>query len=218
MWKPSTIMFAAGFLNGCYSPPSASERFEDPVVVTTRDEAADFAGYRTFYVRPEVRVLDESAQSSGELATTVSELPVGTAAPLVEETENNLIARGYVQAATRENADLAVELVYLRSVSTAYYCYYWWDWAYWGYSDWYYYYPDSCSTTAWRSGMLVTHVVDLMDAPAPPPGAETAGVLRGVWFSGVYGVEADSTSYVEDRALEGIEQAFTQSPYFSAVP
>jgi hypothetical protein len=218
MMKSSVMVFAAVALSGCYSPPTASERFENPVVVTTRDEAADFAAYRTFYVRPEVRVLDESAQATGELATAFSELPATTAAPLVEETENNLIARGYVRAATRENADLAVELVYLRSVSTAYYCYYWWDWGYWGYSDWYYYYPDSCSTTAWRSGMLVTHAVDLMGAPPPPADTEDPGVLRGVWFSGVYGVEADSTSYVEDRAIEGIEQAFTQSPYFSSVP
>ncbi|HEU4579916.1 MAG TPA: DUF4136 domain-containing protein [Polyangiaceae bacterium] len=202
-------------------------------MVTARDSEADFQNYRTFFVRPEIRMIDEGREEGVE---TVPDL---AAQPLIEATTQNLIDRGFRPAASKEEADLGVELVYLRAVYTATYCYdwyYWWDYYYWGY---YYYYPyGSCDTAAWRSGMMVTHMTDLAtmgpgpDVPPvatplpsavdmPPTGSiveppsTTATLRKGVWFSGIYGVEIDSASFIVSRAVDGIDQAFKQSPYLT---
>jgi hypothetical protein len=212
------IVCYATSLAACYSPPATSERFEDSIVVTSSDEKTDFAAFQTFYVREDIRVLDESSGTTGAVAET---LPAATASSLIETTTEELVARGYRQAAVKTEADLAVELIYLRTIYTDYYCYNWSDWYYWGYPGYSYYYPYSCDTAAWRSGMMVTNVVDLMAAgPARDVTAADAmgsSVLRGVWFSGIYGVEIDSSSSLESM-LSGIDQAFAQSPYFTASP
>ncbi len=210
------IALCAALLPGCYSPPASDERFDDSIVVTARDSAADFQSFQTFFLRPEIRVLDENDLDEGIVPET---LDPATAQPMLDETRQNLLDRGYVEAATKEEANLAVEVLYLRALFSSYYCYYWWDYGYWGYPGYYYYYPYSCDTTAWRSGMVVTNVTDLAAAGPPPTVAPTANaVLRGVWFSGVYGVESDSSALLVDRAVDGIDQAFVQSPYFSATP
>jgi hypothetical protein len=205
---------------GCYYPPSDTEQFDDSVVVTSKDEAADFTKYQTYFIRPEIRVLDEELlDSSGGADLPQETLPAESATSLLRQTEQQLQARGYRPAASRDAADLAVELVYGRNIYSDYYCYYWSDWYYWGYPGYYYYYPYSCDTVAWRSGMLVTNVVDVkgvVPAPTTTTSPNIPGtVLRGLWFSGVYGVEAESADFVEARAVQGIDQAFKQSPYFS---
>lgn len=206
---------------GCYSPPISEERLEESIVITTRDETADFGAYRTFFVRPEIRVLDESALDETTVAQgTVDEgtpvegevLSADLAEPLLAETRENLIARGYTESARREGVDLGIELVYLSAVVSDYYCYYWGDWAYWGYPGAYYYYPYGCSGSVWKSSMLVTHAVDMAAAARNPPEEP----VRGLWYAGVYGVEAESAEFVTARAVTGISQAFVQSPYFDA--
>jgi hypothetical protein len=211
-------------LAGCYYPPSSDEQFEDSVVITSHDGVADFARYQTFFVRPAVRVLDEElleAAAAGE-ALLPETVPDELASPLLEETRRQLLARGYREAAAVDEAELAVELVYARNISSDYYCYYWSDWAYWGYPSYNYYYPYSCDTVTWRSGMLVTNVIDLTSVLAPdvaaPAASSNGALLRGVWFSGIYGAELESAAYVVGRAVEGIDQAFEQSPYFSSLP
>ena len=216
-WLKHTAISALSLV-ACYAPPAPDERFEDSIIVTSHDAETDFGTFQTFFVRPDVRVLDEADLDQGVLPEN---LAPETAAALVAQTTQNLLDRGYQPAASATEADLAVELVYARTIYTDYYCYYWSDWAYWGYPGYYYYYPYSCDTAAWRSGMLVTNAIDLADAGAPPPvatptPATTSSFLRGVWFSGIYGAEIDSNAFLVQRALDGIDQSFAQSPYFSA--
>lgn len=211
------IAIGASSLVACYAPPAPDERFEDSIVVTSRDETANFGSFQTFFIRPDVRVLDEDLVEMGNEAGET--LSPETSSALIEQTRQNLIARGYREAAVATEADLGLELVYARTIYTDYYCYYWSDWAYWGYPGYYYYYPYSCDTAAWRSGMLVTNAIDLADAgPAPQAPPATSSFLRGLWFSGVYGAEIESNAYLVQRALEGIDQSFVQSPYFVTAP
>lgn len=223
------IVFSATTLAACYSPPAPDDRFEDTIVVTSSDEAADFTAFQTFFVRPEIRVLDESEENQGTTQTqqsvddgtpavTVETMPAAMATSVIDSVTQNLIARGYRPAAAKNEADLAVEIVYLRAVFSDYYCYYWSDWYYWGYPGYSYYYPYSCDTAEWRSGMMVTNVVDLKSAgPARAAAPMGNSVLRGVWFSGIYGVESESGSSMQ-RAVDGIDQSFEQSPYLTASP
>jgi Domain of unknown function (DUF4136) len=216
------LVAAAALPVGCYDPPTSTERLEQSIVITTRDESADFTAYRTFFVRPEIRVLDED-DTTGKQGTVVTGsdgdvLSSDLADPLIEATRQNLIDRGYEEARSAGATQLAVELVYVRAVYSDYYCYYWGDWGYWGYPGYSYYYPYGCTGSSWQSGMLVTQVTDLTSAAPPPPEDATGGVLRGIWYSGIYGVEAESADFVADRAATGIDQAFIQSPYFAASP
>lgn len=202
--------WAAGV--GCYDPPISTERLEESIVITTHDEAADFGKFRTFFLRPQIRVLDETTLDTASADVEAQVLPASTAEPLLAATRENLIERGYREAGRLEDAELGVEVVYAQTIQSDYYCYYWGDWAYWGYPAGSYYYPYGCSGSAWQSGMLVTHAVDLAAAAADT----SDELLRGVWYSGIYGVETESTELVVDRATAGISQAFIQSPYFAA--
>jgi hypothetical protein len=237
----------AGLSFGCNSTPLEQERLEQSVIVTSRDENADFLTFRTFFIRPEIRVLQDPAPSAGTASIAAAPapdaqlevLPELLSEPLIQATRENLLDRGYSEASTLEagaleagaleagtleasgssEADLGIDLIYVRSTFTDYLCNNWGDWAYWGFAGWSYYFPYSCATTSWQGGMLVTHAIDLAAARERKRAAPaTFGLLRGVWFSGVYGLEVESAAFVTGRALVGIDESFEQSPYFTRQP
>lgn len=215
-WALSSL-FGLLSVSACYWVPTESERLEDAVVVSARDPAADLGTFRTFFVRPAIRVLEETDDIPS--GSTMDLIPEPIAAPMLSATVSNLENRGYAQASTSDEADLAVELVYVRGVQSDFYCTYWGDWEYWGYPGWSYYFPYACGTSSWHSGMLTTHLVDLEAAAAERAADPDApGVLRGVWFSGIYGAEVESISFVTARAIDGIDEAFAQSPYLVRIP
>lgn len=212
-----TVLLVSTASSACYWSPTEQERLEDAVVVSARDPAADLGRFRTFFLRPEIRVLEETDDLPISPETEL--IPEPIAEPMLSATRSNLQSRGFVEASTSAGVDLAVELVYVRGVQSDFYCTYWGDWAYWGYPGWSYYFPYPCGTSAWHSGMLTTHIVDLAGAEAQRAAEpDTAGVIRGVWFSGVYGAEVESISFVTARAIDGIDEAFAQSPYLVRAP
>src|SRR6188768_3404749 len=91
------IAISASSLVACYAPPAPDERFEDSIIVTSRDDAADFTSFSTFFVRPDVRILDEDILPEGGGSETLSP---DTSAALVQQTTQNLVSRGYQPAAT----------------------------------------------------------------------------------------------------------------------
>jgi hypothetical protein len=210
----------AGSLIGCSAPPPSEARLSESIVLTKHAPNANFGAYHTFFIRPEIRVLTE-----GEAADPIEEQ---YAAPLLAQTTQNLSLRGYEQVDAQADAELAVEMVYVRSINTGTTCYSWWDSSYWGYPGWGYYpYYGGCTNTAWRAGTLATMIVDLTPAQgASGEGGEggEAGagpgekLLSTIWFSGVYGIEEDYKESTAQRARQGIEQAFAQSPYLVTVP
>jgi hypothetical protein len=214
----------AGFISGCSSPPPSEARLNDSIVLTKHAPKADFGAYHTFFIRPEIRVLADEG--------TTEPIEDRYAAPLLAATTAHLIARGYEQVDVKSDAELAVELDYVRSVSSAVACYSWWDSDYWGYPAWGYYpYYGGCASATWRAGTLATMIVDLTPARNDAgnggeggasdgeEGAAGAGpgqkLLSAIWFSGVYGVENDYTDAIVERARQGIDQAFAQSPYLA---
>jgi hypothetical protein len=216
----------AGFNMGCSAPPPSEARLSESIVLTKYAPDASFGAYHTFFIRPEIRVLGDD--------DTTESLDDRYATPLLVETTEQLVARGYQQADSQADAELAVELVYVRSVSSAITCYSWWDSSYWGYPAWGYYPYYGCSSSTWRAGTLATMIVDLTPAQSDAAGGGDAGagsddegaagagpgqkLLSSIWFSGVYGVEYDYTESTVERARHGIEQAFAQSPYLATSP
>ena len=221
----SAAAIAGLVAGGCSETPDSSERMGESIVVTKYSPDAKFGNYGTFFVRPTIRLLSDDAGRDDE----VDYVDDRYAEALVETTTDELTARGYEQVDAPEDAELGVELVYLRSVTTSVSCYSWWDPYYWGYPAYGYYpYYGSCSASTWRSGTLVTNMIDLTEAREDPDsglgagGAGGAGgdlgtkLVTSVWFSAVYGIEYDYTADNVARGLEGITQAFDQSPYLGA--
>src|SRR4051812_48168014 len=99
----------------CAAPPPDADR-DQSIVITKHAPNVDFPQFRTFFLRPQIRTLDDS----GELTPIDSD----KAQPLLDATETNLTARGFI-ATTKEQADLAVELLYTEHISTTYWCYSW---------------------------------------------------------------------------------------------
>jgi len=182
------------------------------IVLTKYAPGANFGAFHTFFIRPEIRILADN-----DMTEVVDD---ALAAPLVAQTAQNLIARGYEQVDDKADAELGVEMVFVHSVHSAVSCYSWWDPDYWGYPGWGYYpYYGGCSGTTWRAGTLATMIVDLTPArneggEGGEAGAESGDkLLSSIWFSGVYGVESAFGDASLARAHEGIDQAFAQSPY-----
>ncbi|HEX5099591.1 MAG TPA: DUF4136 domain-containing protein [Polyangiaceae bacterium] len=208
------VVFAA-LLAGCASPPPESDRLAESIVLTRHADDADFSGFRTYYLWPDVMTISDDGEP-----TPIDEK---YATPLLNTVKKNMADRGFV-AVDRQDAELGIELGYVEHVSTAYWCYYWYNPYYWGYPAWGYYPYYPCDATVWKSGMLATTMTDLTPALENPSGAGLGdgaggegggsggpGILRGIWFAGVYAVSPTTSG-----GVEGINQAFEQSPYIKA--
>src|SRR5688572_23119951 len=121
-------LVVAALISGCYDPPISEERLQQSIVVTTHDDGADFGAFTTFYVRPEIRVLDEdttNADTVDDESVLPEFMPDSAAAPLIAATRQSMIDRGYREARGVADAELGLELVYVRAVYSDYFCYYW---------------------------------------------------------------------------------------------
>jgi hypothetical protein len=127
-------------------------------------------------------------------------------------------ARGYEALDVATGADLALEMVYVSSEWVSTYCYSWWDPYYWGYPGYSYYPYYDCTGATWQTNTLATMMTDLRSAgearpPAATPGAQTQ-VVGGIWFSGISGLLISASDSLQ-KGIDGIDQAFAQSPYLA---
>jgi len=209
------IVVFAGLLAGCAAPPPESDRLSESIVLTRHADGADFSSFRPYYLWPDVMTISDDGEP-----TPIDEK---YATPLLNTVTKNMAERGFV-AVDRQDAELGIELGYVEHVSTAYWCYYWWNPYYWGYPAWGYYPYYPCDATVWKSGMLATTMTDLTPALENPDGGGLGdgaggegggsggpGILRGIWFAGVYAVSPTTSG-----GVDGINQAFKQSPYIKA--
>jgi hypothetical protein len=231
MWLRTGCLLAfVGLMVGCAPASPSDEALTSTIVITKHADLkmVNFGSYQTYYLRPQISELAGSI---------VPPLPDSVASPLLAETARQLNLRGYtpVSEADKHSADLAVEVVYIDSEWTSTYCYSYWDPYYWGYPSYPYYpYYGGCGSYTVQMNTLATTMLDvtkvrdaisdtdggaagdggvvLDDGGGLPPGAKVVG---GIWFSGVYGV-AYSTADSVAKGVDGIGQAFAQSPYLKA--
>lgn len=209
---PALLVFpllAAGA--GCLSYPDSDERVDDSVVYTHFDEKANFGKFKTFSISDEVLVFSED---DGEIEG--DPLTGSSAKALVSKMTEEMEDRGYTKVESTDSPDLGVTLSVLNGEVVGYYSY----WAsYWGYGGWYYNYPYAVSYS-YETGTLVMEIADLNKAAADRPDPDGDGGLDGTlsisWLGAVYGVLLDTKSENLDRGLDGIEQAFKQSPYLKS--
>ena len=128
----------------------------------------------------------------------------------------NMANRGYLRTDNKEEADLGLQVSYVKStyfVTNYGEPQWWWGYpGYWGvpywgdWGDWYYPYAI---TYSYSTGSFVTELLNL-DAPQ----GQNAQ-LPVLWTAYMSGVLSGSTSVNVELAIEAVDQAFTQSAYLN---
>ncbi len=126
--------------------------------------------------------------------------------PILNEIDANMQALGWVKVDVSNNPDIQVlpgawqtTTIVTGGYYGGYYC--WYYPYYCGGGGWYYPYPVVSSYT---TGTLVMNIVD--------PNIDTpAGTKQVVWTGAINGIM--DGSYKASRVINGIDQAFAQSPY-----
>ena len=192
--------------SACQKEPSTSELNDDYLVYTDYDTSIDFAAFETYFIPDSILVIgsnyeaqywkDENAQEI--IATVIAQM-------------NNA---GYTQSFDKEAADLGIQMSYVEEVTyfVGYNNPYWWwyypyYWApgYWGnWVGWHYPYSVYYAYTA---GSLLVEMLDLQ------ADQESGKKLPVIWDTFIGGLLTSDAELNLQRTVEGVEQAFAQSPY-----
>lgn len=201
------FILLAGTLYSCQKDEEVNKLDADYRVMTDYDPETDFSQFQSYYLADSVLSIgkDEKPQYLDSLQ----------AGPILNACRRNMQERGYSRAASKENADLGLQMTYIAStyhfVGYTASPYWWWGfagywspfyWGNWGY--WYYPYPVSFSVS---TGALLTDMLNLK--------AEQGADKRVVWQSYQTGLLHNSDVLNITLAARGIEQSFKQSEYIT---
>ena len=208
-----------GLVVACY-PGSIENVQETDVVVTRRDTSANFASFLLYAMPDTVVQINDTAEGSVELSHEFDGLMIATV-------EQNMAALGYVRVDIPDDPndlpqdsvpDLLV-LVTMVGVDNSYYVWYpgwgywdWWPgWGYWpGYGPgWGWGYPGYVGRVTYETG---TVFVDMIDPNDPTPGVEPPEIPV-VWTGALRGILSGGAATAATRIVNGLNQAFDQSPY-----
>ncbi len=197
----------------CY-PGSIENVQETDVIVTRRDTSANFASFLLYAMPDTVVQINDTAEGAVEL-------PHDNDSLIVALVEQNLAALGYVRVnipdppaqPSPDSVPSFYLLVSAAAYNVSYYTYYP-GWGYWGWwPGWGYYpgygpgwgwgYPGYIGKTSFDQGTLFMDFVE-------PTTQDTIPVL---WTGALRGILTGSGAAMRTRLVDGIHQAFIQSPY-----
>lgn len=188
----------------CEKEPSTSDLHEDYLVYTAHDTVAEFPEFDTYYLPDRILLIggtDKAEYWDDERAQQV-----------VAAVAAGMDAAGYTRVADKELADLGLQMSYVRRATYFigydnpywwwYYPYYWTP-GYWGdWTGWYYPFHVHYGYT---SGSMLIEMLDLVQTPDKK--------LPVVWNSFIGGLLTSDADLNLQRMLDGVKQAFAQSPY-----
>ena len=206
MKKLIPLLLAVFALTACEKDADTDQLDNKFVVYTNYDKNANFKQFNTYYLPDSILIIgDKDKQEYWKDAN---------AQKIIDTYIFNMDNRGYTRVTEREDADLGLQLSYVKNtyVFTDYgYPEWWWgypgywDVPYWGnWGDWYYPYAV---TYSYSTGSFVTELLNL-DAPQ----GQTAQ-LPILWTAYMSGLLSGSTSVNVDLSIQAVDQAFTQSAY-----
>ena len=189
----------------CEKEPSTSDLHRDYLVYTACDPETDFAAFDTYYLPDSILLIGSSDKT--EYWKDESALKI------IRAVADNLDARNFTRVEDKEAANLGVQLSYVKRVTYfvgydypywwGYYPYYWSP-GYWGdWIGWHYPFPVYYGYTA---GSLLTEILDLEGD------RQTGKKLPVLWDSFIGGLLSPSETLNMNRTIEGVNQAFVQSP------
>ena len=185
--------------SGCY--PDGPDYTEDlDVVYTTFDDSYDFQSQST-YSRPDKIVVDVQIANNGD--TIYEYMKDIYAGPILQRIDENMSNLGWSKVDISEGPDVLLQPAGISS--TTYFYSYWYCWWYGGwYGGWGWYYPPYYTVSSYTTGSMIIVISD-PNIDSPINSSPTA------WVAAANGLLTDSGNV--GRALDGIDQAFAQSPY-----
>lgn len=177
------------------------------VVYTSYDKSADFKLFSTYYLPDSILIIGDKNQSEY--------WKDNEAQSILNAYALNMDSRGYVRVADREEADLGLQVSYIKNtyVYTDYGYPEWW-WGYPGYWDvpywgnwgggWYYPYVVNYS---YSTGSFLA---ELLNLDAVQGQNEKLPIL---WTGYMSGMLSGSTEVNINLAIQAVDQAFNQSSY-----
>ncbi len=186
-------------LAGCY--PAGPDYTEDlDAVYTVYDQQYDFVSKGT-YAMPDQIVTDVQITNGGD--TIYEYMKPVYADQILDRIDANMTSLGWTKVDVSADPDVLLMPAGLSSTTYFYdYWYGWWYGGYWGYWGWYY--PPYYTVSSYTTGSMIIAMADPnIDSPINRSPAIWLGVANGLLTSG-----GNIT-----RALDGVDQAFEQSPY-----
>ncbi len=200
IFKLFTVATLTGLVfGGCY-PGGADYTSDYDAVYTDFNDTFNFKAFNT-YAMPDQIVVDIEITNDGD---TIPEYMKSIYSdPILAQIAENMANYGWTRVDISDNPDLLLSPA--GQSSTTYYYSYWYDWWYGGYyPGWGWYYPPYYTVSSYTTGSLIMTIADPnLDSPINRSPMEWVGVVNGVLTN-----SANIT-----RALNGIDQAYTQSPY-----
>ena len=207
MKKELSILFMAALAFASCEKEADTDKLDNNFVVYTNyDKNANFTAFETYYLPDSILIIGDKKEAEYWSDENAQKIIATYAA--------NMNSRGYVRTDNKEEADLGLQVSYVKStyfVTTYGQPQWWWgypgywDIPFWGnWGDWYY--PYSV-TYSYSTGSFVTELLNL-DAPQ---GQEAK--LPILWTAYMSGLLSGSTSVNVNLAIEAVDQAFAQSAY-----
>ena len=202
------LMMAVLALAGCEKDADTGKLDNKFVVYTNYDKSAIFSAFSTFYLPDSILIIGDKKEAEYWNDENAQKI--------INAYATNMASRGYVRTDNREEANLGLQVSYVKSTYfvTSYGQPEWWwgypgywDTPYWGnWGDWYYPYAV---TYSYSTGSFLTEMLNL---EAPQGQSEKLPVL---WTAYMTGLLSGSTSVNVNLAVQAVDQAFTQSTYLS---
>ncbi len=212
MKKAIPILLLVVAVTACQKEPDLNDLSSELIVYTNHDKGANFSKYETYALPDSILLLDDKSKPTYYGADD----PRATS--IINAITSEMSARGYVRIPNKAEADLGVQVSYVKDSNTIIsyantnpywwygYDYYWpgsyWNPYWWGWGP-SYSYPITYTYTI---GSLIIEMVALEDAN---PSTKKIPVI---WTAYVAGILSNNQMNI-NRTVSGIYQAFEQSPY-----
>lgn len=189
----------------CKKNPDTSQLSAAFVVSTSRAKDVNFTSYSSYFISDTISFIS-NAGGNDTIITGAA------AAAIIAEIKSQMNARGYTFVARNQNPDLGLRALAIKNVNAGVVYPPGWWWGYPGYPGGCYwgcyppYYPLPPTVYAYAVGDFITETFDLKNA-------ESNNNLQAIWYMQLSGVLSSTDATNVDRTVDGIKQAFVQSPY-----
>ena len=187
----------------CEKDPDTDKLDNDYLVYTNYDKSTNFSNIQTFHVIDSILIISDEAEPDYWRNNNSQKI--------IQAYTQNLEERGYISVIESKDADMVLQISYISN--TYYFNNYgpgaWWNNypGYWNWGGWGWYYPFNF-VYSYSTGSIIAELV------STTPSIVEKDKLTVIWNSYICGL-LSGNSLSLSRTLNGINQAFDQSPYLT---
>ncbi|HSG67294.1 MAG TPA: DUF4136 domain-containing protein [Bacteroidales bacterium] len=200
---PGLLFALAILIASCSKYPTYTVNTSDmDMIWTNYDESANFADFKTYYVPDSIILEDDVSQEDAEALQKYYD-------SVLKEVNDNMAALNYVRVDSTDDPDLGLGITIItRTTHVISYNYWYYYPPYWGWPGYGYYYPWGTYMGSYEEGAVIIDMANLKAID------HTNKRINAIWAALVGGVlSGDKKTVISSRLINGIDQAFKQSPY-----